>query len=239
MKPVKSQPSRLGVLGGMGPMATAHFLEQLVAATPATKDQEHIPVVVWSDGRIPDRTDAILGRGPSPLPAMNEGWRALRNAGADLIAIPCNTAHAFVAELDGRPQHEFIDMIAATIDAAADMSSGRVGLLATRGTRLSELYDRAAKERGLSLVHVTDADQEHLVDEAIRSVKEGTHSDMAARLIERATRSLAASGCDVVMAACTEIPLVSGRASRVLPIVDSIACLAEACVGAFTAPQLA
>ncbi|UUW88787.1 aspartate/glutamate racemase family protein [Pimelobacter simplex] len=227
------QPSLLGVLGGMGPIATAYFFEQLIAATPASVDQEHIPVVIWSDGRVPDRTDALLGRGPSPVPAMSEGWHALRNAGADLIAIPCNTAHAFLADLDLTPRHGFVDMIAATIEAAAALSSGRVGLFATRGTRLTGLYDRAAQEHGLDLVHVDEDDQENLIDEAIRIVKGGADPDLAERLIEEATRALAASGCDVVLAACTEIPLASRRAAQVLPVVDSVACLADACVKAF------
>ena len=231
---VKMPPSRLGVLGGMGPMATAYFFERLIAATSASTDQEHIPVVIWSDGRVPDRTDALLGRGPSPVPAMNEGWHALKNAGADLIAIPCNTAHAFLSEIDTSPGRGFVDMIAATVDTAAALSSGRVGLFATRGTRMSGLYDRAAEERGLDLVHVDEDEQENLIDKAIRILKGGERSDAAERLIEEATRSLATSGCDVVMAACTEIPLASGRASQVLPVVDSVACLADACVEAFS-----
>src|SRR5438552_677133 len=93
------QIPRLGVLGGMGPLATAHFLRRLVELTPATRDQDHVPVVVWGDSTIPDRVGPIFGRGEPPLPAMVDGLNVLADAGATMVAIVCNTAHHWYREM--------------------------------------------------------------------------------------------------------------------------------------------
>jgi aspartate racemase len=125
-------------------------------------------------------------------------------------------------------------MIHATVTAASARSQGRVGLVASRGTRVSGLYDRAAASLGLDLVHAPDRDQSSLVDEAVRMVKQEGPSGLAERLIEQAARSLYVRGCDLVLAACTEIPLVLRRAEALLPVVDTVRCLALACVERFS-----
>lgn len=227
----------LGVLGGMGPMATAYFYQRLVAATPATSDQTHIPVVIWGDGRVPDRTEALLGRGPTPLPAMMRAVRGLRASGADVIAVPCNTAHAFLPELGNASGARFIDMIRATTTVIASAHPGavRLGVLGTRGTRMAGLYETAAAEQGLVAFHLKDEQQSTLVDEAIRIVKRGGRSELAERLLEEAAVAMKQAGADVVVAACTELSLVMTGAADVLPVLDSVQCLANACVEEFAA----
>ena len=222
----------LGVLGGMGPLATAYFFESVVRATPATSDQAHIPTLVWSDGRVPDRTLAIQGRGPSPVPMMASGLRVLASAGADVIAIPCNTAHAFLPELVRATDREIVDMIHETVAAAlaANPSLTTLGVLCTTGTRSALLYEKAAAQLGVTVAHVSRGQQSALVDEAIRIVKRGGRSELAERLIAEAAISLADQGAQAVVAACTELPLVSAAAGRVLPIVDSVDALARAAV---------
>lgn len=224
--------SLLGVLGGMGPMATATFYRDLVRRTPARSDQEHIPVVIWSDGRIPDRSQALLGHGPSPLPQLVEGVRQLQAVGADLMAMPCNTAHAFLPQLQDATGADFVDIVRATVAATAARhpEARNVGVLGTQGTRLAGLYETACGELGLAVIQPTAHDQHTLVDEAIRLVKVGGQLDLARRLVERAAQSLEEAGADVAIAACTEIPLALGRAAEVLPILDSMECLADACV---------
>ena len=232
-----SEAGVLGVLGGMGPMATAYFYQRLVHATPATSDQAHIPVVIWGDGRVPDRTQYLLGRGPSPLPAMTRAVHGLRAAGVDAIAVPCNTAHAFVSELEAACGVRFIDMIRATTYAVTIEHPGavRIGVLGTRGTRIARLYESAAAERGLVAFHLEQDLQSSLVDEAIRIVKWGGRTNLAERLLERATVAMKEAGADVVIAACTELPLVMSSASKVLPVIDSVQSLAHACVQEFMA----
>jgi aspartate racemase len=229
-------------------MATSYFYQQLVTSTPATNDQQHIPVVIWGDGRIPDRTEALLGHGQSPVPAMIEAVRGLMVAGADVIAIPCNTAHAYLPDVASATGARFIDMVRETTRSAVTRYpvASRIGILGTRGTRMAGLYDIAAAEHGLITMEVNDEQQSTLVDEAIRIVKRGGNAELAARLIQRATLALQEDGADIVVAACTELPLIMNLASDVLPVLDSVQCLAEACVQEFApaaraachAPQL-
>lgn len=101
----------IGILGGMGPAATADFYAKLVAITPGSSDQDHLRTVIWSDPTIPDRTEALLGGGPDPTPWLLDGSRVLREAGATVIAIPCNTAHAFVPRIADRVGLPIVHMI--------------------------------------------------------------------------------------------------------------------------------
>ncbi len=96
---MSAPPRILGVLGGMGPLATVDFLQKLIEETPASRDQDHIPVIAYSVPQIPDRPLAILGKGESPLPHMLEGIHTLKRAGAQAIAIACNTAHYWYDDL--------------------------------------------------------------------------------------------------------------------------------------------
>ncbi len=228
----------LGILGGMGPLATADFYRRLVERTPAGADQEHLPVLMWADPGVPDRTAALLGQGPSPVPAMVEGARWLHDAGATCIAIPCNTAHAYVAEIAKTTGAEVLDMITAALEAAREKTAGirRVGILATRGTRLAGLYERAGARLGLTVIQVPPRVQEHHVDAAIRAVKAGTDFERSEQSIAVAAQVLQRQGAEAVIAACTEIPLVSGRAAQVLPLVDSTESLVEAALTRLWSP---
>ncbi|MFD9613755.1 aspartate/glutamate racemase family protein [Streptomyces sp. NPDC059083] len=228
----------LGILGGMGPLATADFYRRLVERTPAGSDQAHLPVLMWADPGVPDRTAALLGEGPSPVPALVEGARWLQRAGVSCIAVPCNTAHAYVEQLSKATGVEVLDMIRAALETAARRAPGleRVGVLATRGTRLTGLYERAGARLGLDVVQVPAAVQEEYVDAAIRAVKGGADPDRPERWIATAAETLKEQGAQVVIAACTEIPLISGTAARLLPLIDSTDALAEAAVARLWKP---
>lgn len=219
----------LGILGGMGPLATADFYRRLVQRTPASSDQEHLPVLMWADPGVPDRTAALLGTGPSPVPGLVEGARWLRRAGASCLAVPCNTAHAYLGEVSRATGLEVLDMVGGALAAAAGQVPGatRIGVLATRGTRAAALYERAGERLGLEVVQVPEAVQRECVDPAIRSVKAGDRLVEPERWIELAVRVLKDRGAEAVIAACTEIPLVSGPAGRVLPLTDSTDALVD------------
>ncbi|MFJ9344619.1 aspartate/glutamate racemase family protein [Streptomyces sp. NPDC101733] len=219
----------LGILGGMGPLATADFYRRLVQRTPAGRDQEHLPVLMWADPRIPDRTAALLGVGPSPLPGLVEGARWLRQAGASALAVPCNTAHAYVGEVSRATGLEVLDMVEAALAAAVRRAPGatRIGILATRGTRAAALYERAGARLGLEVIQVTQVVQRECVDAAIHAVKAGVRLGEAEQWIVWAVDTLKDRGAQAVIAACTEIPLVSEAASRVLPLTDSTDALVD------------
>ncbi|MCS0603451.1 amino acid racemase [Streptomyces sp. LP11] len=228
----------LGVLGGMGPLATADFYRRLVERTPAEDDQAHLPVLMWADPAVPDRTAALLGHGPSPLPSLVEGARRLRRAGATCLAVPCNTAHAYLGQVSRVTGIEVLDMVDAALRAAVRAAPGvrRVGVLATRGTRRAGLYERAAARLGVEVVHVPERVQEECVDAAVRAVKGGSDRRRAEAWVGTAAEALGGLGAQVAVAACTEIPLVAGVAARVLPLVDSTDALADAAVARLWRP---
>src|SRR5690349_7057585 len=117
----------LGVLGGMGPLASSQFMLRLTQLTPATRDQDHIPTVLWSDPRVPDRTIGRLGNGVDPLPWLLRGIEGLRRAGCGAIAIPCNTAHGWYDQMRNAAQMPILHIV----DAAA-VELRQLGI--TRGT---------------------------------------------------------------------------------------------------------
>lgn len=228
----------LGVLGGMGPAATVDFLDKIVRLTPAGRDQDHLPTLVWSWPAIPDRTAAILGLGPSPLPALIEGLARLEAGGARVIAIPCNSSHHWYPELQARASVPILHIADAAL-AALDrppFHGGPVAVLATRGTLASGFYQRKLAASGRLWILPEEGTQ-RLVDAAIRGIKEGAPAP-AAGALARVYRALAEDGAGAAILACTELPL----AAALLPppgfqILDSNLELARASVAhALAAP---
>ena len=219
----------LGVLGGMGPLATVDFLQKLIEETPARVDQEHIPVIAYSVPQIPDRPAAITGTGESPLPRMLEGVLTLKRAGATAIAIACNTAHYWYDDLvaqGGLPILHIADAACATLNGVQ-----RVGLLATQGTVAAGFYQSRLKARGVDCLLSSDDEQQTLVLPAIECVKR-TDLVQAHALATRAAQSLLDRGAQAIIMGCTEIPLaLEYRSSAVSAhCIDATRALARACV---------
>lgn len=223
----------LGVLGGMGPLATVDFLRKLIEETPAARDEDHIPVVAWSVPQIPDRPAAIAGDGASPLPALLDGIRTLKQAGAVAIAIPCNTAHYWYDDMvreGGLPIIHIAD--AALAELAAQRIKGKtIGLIATKGTLAAGFFQQRLAARGLQTVINSAADIDELVLPAIVHVKRN-ELDAAAALLETAIGKLMAGGAAGVILACTETPVVLDRLppAIVAQCVDATRALAKASV---------
>lgn len=221
----------VGILGGMGPLATADLYRKIILATDATTDQEHLPVVIWADPRVPDRTEALLSGGADPVPWLVRGAQALAQLGADFIVMPCNTAHAFLEQVQPRVDKPFLSMIDAAVDAVArGLPDVRiVGLLATSGALASGIYQRALHARGLRAVIPDDDHQARCVMEAIRRVKAG-ETDSPAGLLAEAGEHLAMRGAQALIAACTEIPVVLRQEHVRLPLIDATDALARLAV---------
>lgn len=223
----------LGVLGGMGPLAGAQFVARLTLLTPAERDQDHIPVVLWSDPRVPDRTAARLGAGEDPLPAMRRGLTGLAAAGCGAIAIPCNTAHGWLPELRAATALPILDIVAATVMELRRLRvpPGPIGLLATGATLAMGLYQAQLEPAGYGCLVPTATEMAALVTPAIALVKA---NDVAAAYppLAEAARQLAARGARAVVLGCTEIPLgiAAGPAPGVV-LCDSIDALARAAIG--------
>jgi aspartate racemase len=228
----------LGVLGGMGPAATADFLTKLVALTPAATDQEHLPVIAQSIPSIPDRSRAILGQGPSPLPALKAGLARLRAAGCVLAVMPCNSAHYWYDALAGElPMLHIVDAVAAALRRHG-IDGGPIGLLATSGTVAAGIYQDRLAGTGFEIVTPAAADQADLVEAAIRAIKAGDH-DGAGAFLGVAVGRLRRRGIRATVLGCTELPLVLPSAPDAAhPFIDSTAALAEACIAALHKPAL-
>jgi aspartate racemase len=237
-----AQPPRgvVGVLGGMGPLATVDFLHKMLLATPAAHDQDHVPVLACNMPQIPDRTEAYRGQGPSPLPAMLGCAQRLVAAGAGLIVVPCNTAHFWFDELQREVQLPMLHIVDAALAEASPLTTSqgmpiRVGLLATDATLSSGLYmnRRPARTEDLcaafqwSLPTAVEM-MEHVMP-GINAVKSG-QLDIGRRHLNAAARALVQRGAQVLILACTEIPLVLGDIDLSVPVVDATAALAKAAV---------
>lgn len=223
----------VGVLGGMGPLATVDFLRKVVEETPASCDQEHIPLVIYSVPQIPDRSHSIMADGESPLPMLLRGAKTLQDAGAAFIAIPCNTAHYWYQPLAAGldiPVLHIADCVCAQL---AQMNADRapIGVLGTEGTLQAGFYQEKLKEYGYPMLRPTAEEQTTLVGQGIQLVKQGKIL-AGGRLLDAAVDRLLARGACTVILACTEIPvgLSAIDSQRQNRTIDATLSLARACV---------
>ncbi len=221
----------LGVLGGMGPLASAQFMARLTLLTPAVRDQEHIPAVLWSDPRVPDRSRGRPASGPDEvLPWLQRGLRGLKAAGCGAIAMPCNTAHGWYDDLtaEGLPILHIVDAAAAALRAVAP--SGTVGIMGTAATLAMRLYQDRLDHQGWHCITPDAEEMARLVTPSIAAVKANRVVDAYAPLAE-AARLLAARGAKAVVLGCTEIPLgIQAGPKLEFPVIDTIDSLALAAI---------
>ncbi len=221
----------IGVIGGMGPEATVDFYREIIRLTPAERDQDHIPVLIYSNPRIPPRNEAILQGGEDPTPYLVEAARILEGGGAGLVAIPCNTAHHFLPRVRAGVRIPILDMIEEAFLSARALIGGikAIGLLATIGTVQSGVYRKTFARHGISILAPSDADQER-VQQAIRQIKAGTYDRERQSVFEDIGSSLAEAGAQAVILGCTEIPLGFNPSRARYPVVNSTRVLAQAAV---------
>lgn len=201
------QQTVLGVLGGLGPMSTFRFCEWITAHTRAEKDADHIDMLVSSRATTPDRTDFILGKTQtSPLPVMREECARLVRGGADLIVIPCNTAHYFYDALAADCPVPMLNIINETVQHLKRRGVRRFGLLATEGTIRSRSYLRYTDSEQISCVTPSDEEQDVLNRIIYGAVKRGESPNMAEFL--RVSDRLRANGCQALVLGCTELSLL-------------------------------
>lgn len=220
-------PGLLGVLGGMGPAATLDFLDKLLKLTNAETDQEQIPTITYNNCMIPDRNEAYLRGGESPVPELIRSARVLENAGVDMIAMPCNTAHIWFDSLVESTAVEFLNMPGITADCIPDGAS--VGIISTTPVKLSGLYASKLAERGVVVKYGKDQDE---IMKAIYLVKSGDLKD-AKRIFMEQIDLLESEGVDHILAGCTEVPLVVSEDDLNSRLIDPMECLALECIRKF------
>jgi aspartate racemase len=222
----------LGVLGGMGPLASAQFMLRLTLLTPAERDQDHIPAVLWSDPRVPDRSAARLRGGEDPLPALLRGIRGLEAAGCGAIAIPCNTVHGWYEAMQAAtplPVLHIVDAAEAELKRLG-VAPGTIGVMGTSGTLAMRLYQERLEARGWDCLVPTEEEMRRLVSPGIARVKANDVAGAYEPLAE-AARLLAARGARAVVLGCTEIPLgIAAGPALPFPVCDTIDGLARASI---------
>lgn len=216
-------PSRtIGVLGGMGPAATLDFHAKVLAACQAGRDQDHIRLIIDSNPAVPDRGAALRGEGPSPGPALAAMAQGLEGAGAEVLVMPCNTAHVWADEIRAATRLPFIDLIEATAEAAVHAVPGlkRAGVLGTTGCLDAGLYHRAFAAHSAGVL-APEAGEQAALMALIGRLKSGDAgarvrggmAELAGALVER--------GAEVVIAGCTEVPLALSAQETGAPLISS------------------
>lgn len=231
---------KVGVVGGVGPAATVDFVAKIVRSTPASCDQDHIKLLIEQNPQIPDRTANLVGDGPDPTLSLYATCKKLEAGDADLIAIPCNTAHAFVEQIQPYLSIPILNMLTITVDHLrhAFPALGEVGLLATSGTLKSGVYQKALESRGLKQITPADDLQARVMNAIYgpRGVKAGFTQGECVENLNAALDDLIGRGVEVVILGCTELPLLLRQASftsrngAVLRLIDPTEILAKRCV---------
>lgn len=196
----------IGIIGGMGPMATVNLFYNIVKLTDASCDMEHIRVLIDNRPDIPDRTKALLKGGESPVPMIVESGRNLAVAGADFIIIPCNTSHAFYHEIASQIPLPILHMIEETANELVNCGIHRAGLIATSGTIATGVYHRIFEERGIELVVPSNTEQ-HAIMSLIYDGVKASNINFDISRIKKVIHNMLQKSAEVIILGCTELPL--------------------------------
>ena len=220
----------LGVLGGMGPAACAEFLRILARDAPAHDDSQHPKIIMLSDPETPDRSDGLMGLGPDPLPVIRRNLLQLAKWGADVLAVPCNTAHYFIDRFREELPVPLIHIVEETVKAAKELSQGNCSwLLATDGTQKSLIYPSCAEKMRYHFLKPSPSQQER-IQKCVRLVKAGDMKS-AGETMRDVVRELWGERDVPVTMGCTELPLAYEASG--LPLerqVSSLKALSDACI---------
>lgn len=221
----------LGVLGGLGPMATVYFYELLTALTDAKSDQEHIDMVISSRATTPDRTAFILGKSKiNPIDDMIEDAKKLVAFGAEIIAIPCNTAHYFYDQLAAAVNVPILNIVEESVACLKNDGVRRFGLLATDGTVQSGTYQKYCKAHDITCVIPDKNFQKMVMTIIYDQIKQGKRADMQS--FERIEDHMRSLGCERLILGCTELSLIKRDEGLSDYFTDSLECLALATIRA-------
>jgi aspartate racemase len=221
----------LGVIGGLGPLATAYFYELVIRMTDANLDQEHIDMYIISKPSVPDRTDYLLGRSTdNPLTYLIEVGKALDAMGADYIAMPCITAHYFHKELSGYINAPIINIICETVKYLRSRDVKRVGIMATEGTIESGLFQNELIKYDIEPIVPSTYGQSLVTDIIYKNVKAGTPVNMDS--FYTVTDELGKNGADTIILGCTELSMIKRDEHLRSGFLDALEVLAMCSVTA-------
>ena len=230
---MKEERKVLGILGGMGPLATVDLYKKIVLLTAADNDNAHIHTLIDSDTDIADRTAAILSGGKDPLPELLKARDNLIRAGAECLIMPCNTAHYYLEALREGCPVPFLSMLDSAAEAAAAAYPGKTAvILATRGTLATGLYRRALEKAGVPFFEPSEEEKDVLMHLIYDIVKASRPLDEGTPLFREVLRSLKARGADYFLLGCTELPILAMEVPEEGPFIDATTELAKAAIRA-------
>ncbi|NMA01221.1 MAG: amino acid racemase [Clostridia bacterium] len=215
----------VGILGGMGPEATVDLMSKIIRATPAKTDQEHIRLLVDNNPQVPSRIDAILEGSENPGPVLAEMAKGLENWGAEMLAIPCNTAHYYVQYVMEAVNIPVVNMIEETIQVIVASGIKNIALLATTATLKTKLYEEKLIQAGLEVI-LPDPEFQEEIMRAIYGVKSGDYPK-AYGAIAKVLEHVQSRGAQGVIPGCTELPLIISKDNCSLEIFDPTTILAK------------
>lgn len=223
----------IGILGGMGPEATAECYLKIIRATSARKDQEHFRVIIDSNAKIPDRTEAISGRGENPVPEMIHAAKNLEKLDVEVACIPCMTAHYFIEDVQKEVSYPllnaFLELKKFIRSFYPDIS--KIGVLATTGTLETGLFEKYLDH--LDIVYPTPVTQNEKVMKSIydeNGIKSGNTDGEPLQLLKDASQELLDNGAQLIISGCTEIGLVLRPYHLPVPLVDPMEVVANVVV---------
>lgn len=216
---------KLGVIGGLGPMATAYYMQRVIEMTDASSDQEHIEILIHSKPSIPDRTSFILNKSEeNPMPDLLEVGRGLKEAGADILAMPCVTAHFFQKELEEKIGLTIINALEKVPEYLAGEGIKSVGIMATDGTIETELFQKSLERYGMVAYVPSKAGQAKVMSIIYDQVKAGKKVDID--MLNQVAKELFDMGAQVIVLGCTELAIAkrdNRLAAGFLDVIDVLA----------------
>ena len=215
----------VGIIGGMGPGATALLFQKLIDYTDAKSDSEHIHVIIDNNTSIPDRTTAILAGEDTPAKYICESGKRLQQCGAELLMIPCNTSHYFYDVIQKELKVPVINMIAETAKVCLELGYTKIGILATTGTCNTHTYDKELQNFGIEAIYPDEEGQNKVMEIIYDQVKAGRKID--ASIIDQTLKKMAAKGAQAFILGCTELPFAIKNGDFGYHFLDSLDILAK------------
>lgn len=225
----------IGIIGGMGPLATCDLFEKIITNTKAARDQEHIRVLIDSNTRIPDRTEAVLRGGPSPVPEILRSARYLEELGPDVLLLPCNTSHFYYEEIAGQLHTPLLHMPRLAVAELKRRGFHRVGLLATEGALAAGVYAGPLREAGIEALVPTPEEQRLVTELIYRGIK-ANDPDYDPGPVRRVLERLTGAGAETLLAGCTELSVAFKGLLPGFPTVDPQLILAREAIRFVGAP---
>jgi aspartate racemase len=218
----------------MGPEATEYMFGLIIRNTKVQEDQDHIPVIIYSNPKVPHRTDAIFNKGPSPTPLLSKGVKLLNQAGANFIIVPCVTAHYFLPEVAKAVSFSYLSLLDESLNWAREHIPAlkKVGLISSTGTLKSGLFHNVYETAGIEVIGPEEEEQDTVM-EAIygpQGIKAGYTTGVPKEMIVNAAKILIGRGAEAIIAGCTEVPLVLKPEDIPVPLIEPMEIVAKASI---------